>query len=100
MGAPFREIDDARRTPFGWRESRSTLTGGFSNSGAAPAINGAIIKAKEATVSAADLAAERAAKAVAHQPRHIAGVVNVRVGQHHPVDGRGFLRQAFPIAAA
>ena len=37
--APLRQVDDARREPVGMQASRSTLTGGCEQVGAAPAIS-------------------------------------------------------------
>ena len=36
-------------------------------------------------------------KARLQQARQIAGVIEVRVGEHHPVDGGGILRQRRPV---
>jgi len=36
-------------------------------------------------------------KPVAHEPRQIAGVIEVSVGQHAPVDRRRLFRQRIPV---
>jgi len=41
---------------------------------------------------------DRAAEAVGHEPRQVAGVVDVRVGQDDVVDRGGFDRQGLPVA--
>ena len=43
---------------------------------------------------------DRAMKSVAHEPRQIAGVVQVRVRQHAPIERRGFFRKRIPVAQA
>ena len=39
----------------------------------------------------------RPAKAVLHEPRQVADVIDVRVRQHHGVDLRGIERQPLPV---
>ena len=41
---------------------------------------------------------ERPSVAEVHQPRHVTGVIDVRMRQHHPIDRRGINGRVVPVS--